>query len=207
MSAARKFTGEKLKQLREDYKRLRSYRKVAALHNTGKETVRFSLNIFARKKFRIYVANYSINNKQKVRNNNRKATKKYRAKNLEKARAWERKSKKKWIKQHPEAVMLRNAKSKCKEKGLDFNLELSDIKIPKRCPVLGIPLIRGKRRTDNTPSLDQINRTRGYVKGNVAVVSWRANRLKNDATLAEITAIAAYMRRNERIHERSNCGV
>ena len=178
MSAARKFTGEKLKQLRTDYKRLGSYRKVAALYGSDKETVRFSLNPSARKKIRLYVADYYSNNKPRVRSSNNKATRKYRAKNLEKARAWDRKAKKLWTKQHPEEIMLRNAKSKCKKKGLNFNLELSDVKIPEFCPVLGIPLIRGKRRTDNTPSLDQINRTRGYVKGNVAVISWRANRLK-----------------------------
>jgi hypothetical protein len=139
-----------------------------------------------------------------LRRRNSIATRKYKKKNLEKVRGMYRANKKRFGKEHPEIIMFRNARSKARYFGLAFNLQPEDVIIPALCPVLGIPLIRGERRTDNTPSLDQINITRGYVKGNVAVISWRANRLKNDGTLKEITAIAAYMRRNERAHERGN---
>lgn len=201
MSAARKFTGEKLRCLREDYKKLQSYRKVAAKNNTNKETVRFSLNPKAREKHKEHTAVYLGSNLERVRRSNRKATKKYKERNLEKVRGMYRANKKRFGKAHPEIIMFRNARAKSRHLGLSFNLQPEDVVIPALCPVLSIPLIRGKKRTDNTPSLDQIDRTRGYVKGNVAVISWRANRLKNDGTLAEITAIAAYMRRNERTHE------
>ena len=57
--------------------------------------------------------------------------------------------------------------------------------IPDVCPVLGIPLDqdpKGKgERSDNSPSLDKFIPSLGYVKGNIHIISWRANHLKNDA--------------------------
>jgi hypothetical protein len=41
--------------------------------------------------------------------------------------------------------------------------------------------------------LDRIDNNEGYVKGNVAVISFRANTLKNNATAEELRAIADYM--------------
>lgn len=37
---------------------------------------------------------------------------------------------------------------------------------------------------------------KGYVPGNVVVMSYRANRLKNDGTAEEHEIIAAWMRKN-----------
>ncbi len=37
-----------------------------------------------------------------------------------------------------------------------------------------------------SPSLDRIDSTKGYTKGNIWVISNRANTLKNDATLSEL---------------------
>jgi hypothetical protein len=47
---------------------------------------------------------------------------------------------------------------------------------------------------DNSPSLDRIDTSKGYVKGNVWVISWRANKLKSDATLAELESIVLALR-------------
>ena len=82
---------------------------------------------------------------------------------------------------------------------VDFNLTEEDIKFPDICPVLGIPVILEqidgpRKRTDNTPSLDRIIPELGYVKGNVEMISWRANRLKNDAKLYEIELLLRYMK-------------
>jgi hypothetical protein len=46
---------------------------------------------------------------------------------------------------------------------------------------------------DNAPTLDRINNSCGYVPGNVAVISWRANRIKCDATPEELRRIADYV--------------
>lgn len=64
-----------------------------------------------------------------------------------------------------------------------------------RCPVLGIELEKGRgRQRNSSPTLDRINAAWGYQKGNIAVISWRANRLKNDGTAEELERIAHWMR-------------
>lgn len=75
------------------------------------------------------------------------------------------------------------------------------------CPALGIPLAKGnKHRRDNSPSFDCFIPSLGYVPGNVYVISWRANRLKNNATTAEIQALAAWMTMISTIEEEQNNG-
>jgi hypothetical protein len=77
--------------------------------------------------------------------------------------------------------------------GIPFNLEPEDLKIPKRCPVLGLPLRRSSgRAAPNSPSVDRIIPRKGYVRGNVIVVSQRANELKRDATAAELRKLAKF---------------
>lgn len=94
-------------------------------------------------------------------------------------------------KYQPEKEMLTKARARAKKHGLDFNLDLEDIQIPETCPYLKIPLVKGVAgMTDSSPSLDRIDTKKGYVKGNVEVVSWRANRLKSDMSLAEVIMIA-----------------
>ena len=63
--------------------------------------------------------------------------------------------------------------------------------MPERCPVFDIQLVwNSVKRSHNSPSLDRIEATKGYVPGNVWVISWRANDIKNDATPAELRRVA-----------------
>jgi hypothetical protein len=64
------------------------------------------------------------------------------------------------------------------------------IVIPAVCPVLGIPIVLGEQRSENSPSLDRITPKLGYVPGNVRVISDKANRLKGDRTLGELQQTA-----------------
>lgn len=90
--------------------------------------------------------------------------------------------------------MFHNAKRRAKQKGLDFTIHADDVIIPEFCPVLGIKLKRGERNfVDSSPSLDRINSKLGYVPGNVRVISWRANRIKNDSTAEELEKILRYI--------------
>ena len=82
------------------------------------------------------------------------------------------------------------AKSRAKSKNLPFNIELTDIVVPDRCPVFGTEW--DFDRKEGTPSLDKIAPSKGYVKGNIVVVSMRANRLKNDATPEELRLLAEF---------------
>lgn len=53
-----------------------------------------------------------------------------------------------------------------------------------------------KHGSDNSPSIDRLVPHKGYVKGNVRVVSNRANRFKQDCTLEEMELIFKYMKEN-----------
>ena len=46
----------------------------------------------------------------------------------------------KYYENNKRKVLLNTIKQRAKKKGLDFNLELSDIDIPKYCPILLIKL-------------------------------------------------------------------
>lgn len=89
-------------------------------------------------------------------------------------------------------AMLRAARSRAKAKGLPFNLSLDDFTIPERCPALGIEIALGGN-TDNSPSLDRVVPSLGYVRGNVVVISNRANRIKNNASAHELHRIAEFL--------------
>lgn len=82
------------------------------------------------------------------------------------------------------------AKNNAKNKNLEFNLEIEDIVIPEKCPYLEIPLTNnvGKRRkySENSYSIDRIDPKKGYVKGNVQIISWQANTMKNKASIEEL---------------------
>jgi len=59
--------------------------------------------------------------------------------------------------------------------------------------VLGIPLKFGGK--DYAPSMDKIIPALGYVKGNIQIISMRANRIKSNATTEELRLVADYMQR------------
>jgi hypothetical protein len=94
------------------------------------------------------------------------------------------------------------AKINARKRDLEFTISKEDIVIPATCPVLGIELRRATgRRDQHSPTLDRIDNTRGYVRGNIVVVSWRANKLKSDATILELQQLAQFYSSKE-THER-----
>ncbi len=95
----------------------------------------------------------------------------------------------------PRHRMVHSAKSRAKLKGLPFSLSPTDFEIPATCPVLGIPIKVGTlKQGRSSPTLDRIIPALGYVKGNVCVISWRANDLRRDASVEELEAVARYAR-------------
>jgi hypothetical protein len=104
-----------------------------------------------------------------------------------------RKSFRHWRLKYPEKSLLRLALKRSVVRGSTFSITVGDVVIPTHCPVLGIPLFVGNRQQkDNSPTIDEIHPGGGYVKGNIAVISWRANRLKSDATLEEMRKVVKY---------------
>ena len=91
--------------------------------------------------------------------------------------------------------MLSSARSRARSKNLDFNIDLSDIELPEVCPLLGIPLSINASNKDFAYSLDRIDSSKGYIKGNVWVISDRANRLKNNATLKELEMLVSNLKK------------
>ncbi len=80
--------------------------------------------------------------------------------------------------------------------GVPFDLSEKDIALPPKCPVLGFPLVIGDGRLQfNSPSVDRIYPEKGYVTGNVNVISYRANTIKLNATIEEVEAVLNYMRK------------
>lgn len=83
------------------------------------------------------------------------------------------------------------AKTRATSKGLEFNISLDDVVIPSLCPALGVKMVAN---TDTAPSLDRIDSSKGYIVGNVAVISTRANYLKGNATVEELQKVLDYMK-------------
>jgi hypothetical protein len=96
---------------------------------------------------------------------------------------------------NPALELWRLARTRARANGLAFNIDVSDVRVPALCPVFGIPLRWGcaKRQIDCSPTIDRLVPGLGYVKGNVRVISWRANRIKSDATPEELAALLAYV--------------
>lgn len=93
-----------------------------------------------------------------------------------------------------ERRMLSSAKTRAKRDNLFFNITLDDILIPEECPILKIRIEKiGNKITANSPSLDRIDPRRGYVKGNVQVISFKANTMKSDATLDDLKCFADWV--------------
>jgi len=92
----------------------------------------------------------------------------------------------------PYRVMLYCAKKNARKKGVAFDLTDKDIVIPEFCPVLGVRLKQGVGTAcPESPSLDRIVPSKGYVSGNVRVISYRANTLKSNATADEMRKVLA----------------
>lgn len=128
----------------------------------------------------------------------------WRAANKEKVSAQSKRANELWRTRHPEQYLWHSARDHAqrhKPRPLVFRIEVADLlPLPKFCPVLHIRLeyatVSGTgrgRRPDARATVDRMDNTKGYVTGNIKIISWRANRIKNDATGDELRALAAYV--------------
>jgi hypothetical protein len=96
-------------------------------------------------------------------------------------------------------TMIKNAKQRCKVTGRPIDIDNEYLyqltKNLTHCPVLGVPLLFGGtgKIKDNSASIDRFDQTKGYVKGNVWIICYKANRMKSDATLEDIKKVQKYM--------------
>jgi hypothetical protein len=101
------------------------------------------------------------------------------------------------LKARPLERLFACTKHRAKRSGVPFTITYSDVDLPLKCPVFGTALLvgAGRRYNKDSPSLDRLNPTLGYVPGNVFVISLRANIIKNDGSAEEHRAIADYIDR------------
>ena len=96
----------------------------------------------------------------------------------------------------PRKVMLVHARQRAKKNNLDFNIGYDDITIPKVCPLLGIPIyVTNNIVGANSPTIDRIICEKGYVKGNVMVISHKANTVKSNLTITELELLIKNLKR------------
>jgi len=95
---------------------------------------------------------------------------------------------KEWKINNLEKYLVHNAKQRAKKYGIPFDITYKDIVIPECCPYLGIKLVPFSEWS--SPSLDKIIPELGYVKGNIQVISTKANTMKNSATHDELVRFA-----------------
>ncbi len=98
-------------------------------------------------------------------------------------------------KRHPKKYLIRLAKYRAKIFGREFDITDDDFEIPEFCPILGVKLtdVREASTKESSPCLDRIDNSLGYVKGNVAVISFRANKFKSNFTNQEIASLYKYV--------------
>lgn len=91
-----------------------------------------------------------------------------------------------FLKNYKKQILFRT-KRRAELRGLEFNLDIDDIIIPDICPILEVPIIIGtKDNYEYSPSIDRIDNSKGYVKGNIQIISKKANSMKNSASYNEL---------------------
>ena len=103
--------------------------------------------------------------------------------------------------------IFRVTKKRALDNDIPFNLTEHDFIIPDVCPILDIPLFRGKgSMSNNSPSIDKIIPELGYIKGNVWIISMRANRLKSDLSKEDLIKFCTkLLKKIENIEIVDNC--
>jgi hypothetical protein len=121
--------------------------------------------------------------------------KKYHSEMSDEQLEWHKKKCKEWYYANKRQAYLNRLRNRCEAEGIPFNLTLDDLYFPEICPVLNIPMDYENKRSEGYWSLDKIIPVLGYIRGNVKIISARANRIKNDGTAEEHLQIADYIKR------------
>lgn len=111
-------------------------------------------------------------------------------KNLSRERSKRKASTQRYREEKPKNRLLSSAKSRAKRDKVPFDLQLGDIPDWNTCPILNVEMKKGTRYA---PSLDKIQPELGYVKGNIQVISHKANAMKQDATRDELERFAKWV--------------
>lgn len=124
------------------------------------------------------------------------STQKWKKRNPEAARISDKQRRTRYIEKNPLRNLLKNVKSRAKKEGVEFSINEEHLIWPEFCPVLGLKLIRNSKKgwSDDTHSIDRVDNSKGYIPGNVRIVSWKANDIKGHASIEELEAVVKYMK-------------
>ena len=134
--------------------------------------------------------------------NRKESARKYKKKNWEREKEYQRNYNAQNYKGTFEKKikkLIHLARDRSKKSGLKFDITENDLVKVDRCPLLGVAFdfsASGMFKY-NSPTIDRINPNLGYVRGNVWVISHRANRIKNNATLKEFGNIYKNWKKHE----------
>lgn len=123
----------------------------------------------------------------------------YRKKNKEK-RSEQNKvnyesSRKVAFKNDPQYYLWYVARTRSRQKGTEFTIVKEDVIIPEICPILEIPLTKGDGYLPNAMSLDRVDNNKGYIPGNIRVISRKANLMKSSLTIDVLEKLIKYIKK------------
>lgn len=98
-----------------------------------------------------------------------------------------------WFRENWLEHLVHQARNRAKKSGVPFDITANDIHVPELCPLLQIPIrqnLGANAPCDNSPSLDRIIPELGYVRGNVMLISYKANKMKSNATKEELVVFS-----------------
>ena len=149
-----------------------------------------------------YIKNWQVNNPEKVKANQLR----WRLSNPEKVC----KTRYNWRKTNPiraqVSALVEAAKRRSREQKVPFDVDLmSRAAIETRmlalpfCECCRVDLAIGsnKKAKANSPSIDKINPSLGYVDGNVAILCFRCNTIKQNATADELLCIGSWLKERQ----------
>jgi len=95
------------------------------------------------------------------------------------------------VSKHKNYYLWVHAKRRAKKSKVPFTIKVTDIIMMEHCPYLNIPLYRGNKiHCANSPSIDRIVPEKGYIPENIQVISYKANLMKNDASIDRLIIFA-----------------
>lgn len=93
--------------------------------------------------------------------------------------------------------MILKQKHRAKVRNIEFAITEQDISpLPTHCPILDIELdyYSSKNGAHNIATIDRIDNSKGYIPGNVHIISLLANRVKGDINIEQLEKLLTYMK-------------
>ena len=95
----------------------------------------------------------------------------------------------------PQYYLWYVARTRARQKNIEFTITKEDIVIPITCPILETKLSKGDGYLPNAMSLDRIDNNKGYISDNIRVISRRANLMKSSLTLDILEKLIKYIKK------------